>query len=145
MPPYHTSNLYQSHHCEAAELTWSSCAWCLVLGCTAYYNLMLLPRLSLIGSFAFHGATSARRIFPAFRGGPGSSSLLRLQGALRSTSCSSSSSTVSSAGKMSATDQQQEQQQQQQQTTKVVAGVRDLCDKYDGFILDQFGVLHGEL
>lgn len=31
-----------------------------------------------------------------------------------------------------------------QRATKVITGVRELFDKYDGFILDQFGVLHGE-
>lgn len=29
-------------------------------------------------------------------------------------------------------------------STKVVGGIAELCDRYDGFILDQFGVLHGE-
>lgn len=43
---------------------------------------------------------------------------------------------------MSAAEQQQPLQPQ---TTTVVPGVQDLCDRYDGFILDQFGVLHGEL
>lgn len=36
------------------------------------------------------------------------------------------------------------EQQEQQRNTKVVGGIRELCDQYDGFILDQFGVLHGE-
>lgn len=119
-------------------VSWNLCAWVYRL---PYQNQMLLPRLSLIGSFAFHGTISARRICAAFRGGPGSWPLLRLHGASRLTSFSSSS-TVLSTKKMSAADHQQPQQPQ---TTKVVPGVQDLCDRYDGFILDQFGVLHGEL
>lgn len=88
---------------------------------TATGYQMLLPGLGVIGTFAFQGVV--QRVCPGFRGAPlvsSSPSLLRLN---RRTS-----------SKMSTTDEK----------TKVVQGVRQLCDAYDGFILDQYGVLHGE-
>lgn len=81
---------------------------------------MLLPQLSVVGTFAFQGA--ARRVSIAVRGN-----------LLDATTYVRRSSGLTSL-RMSTAESE----------TKVVAGVRQLCDAYDGFILDQFGVLHGE-
>lgn len=93
---------------------------------------MLLPRLGLIGSFVFHGAAS-KRVCPGFRGALSPSSLLRLR--------TTRPYNVALSRKMSSTEHQQSEEKTH---TTVVGGVRELCDRYDGFILDQFGVLHGE-
>lgn len=83
---------------------------------------MLLPRLGVVGSFAFQGTG-----FQGFR--------------LISSVAQKTLGTIN----MSASSATDEQRQKQQQRTKIVAGMQELCDKYDGFILDQFGVLHGTL
>ena len=97
---------------------------------------MLLRRIGLISSFVFHGGASKRsctgfassalhtqqqegRLFHQQRR-LGASAATRNPAAL-------AMSTTSADGR-----------------TKIVAGIRDLSDRYDGFILDQFGVLHGE-
>lgn len=92
---------------------------------------MLLRRIGLIGSFVFHGGAAKRscsgfatsaldsgRLFHQRRLGARASTRNRAAVAMSSTSADGG--------------------------TKVVAGIRELSDKYDGFILDQFGVLHGE-
>lgn len=94
---------------------------------------MLLPRLGLIGSVVFHGVAS-KRVCAGFRSALSASSLLRLR--------TTRAYNVALTRKMSSTEHQQ---QEERTHTKVVGGVRELCDRYDGFILDQFGVLHGEL
>lgn len=91
---------------------------------------MLLPRLGLIGSFVFHGAAS-KRACPGFRSALSASSLLRLR--------TTRAYNVALSRKMSSTEHQEREEKTH---TKVVGGVRELCDRYDGFILDQFGVLH---
>lgn len=92
---------------------------------------MLLPRLGLIGSFVFHGA-ACKKVCPAFRG----TSSLRL----RTTAVRAYNVALSRKMSQSSSVHHQEEKAR----TKVVGGVRELCDRYDGFILDQFGVLHGE-
>lgn len=53
---------------------------------------------------------------------------------------------IKSAGaRASSTDQQPMSDQHPNEKTRMGAGLRELVDKYDGFILDQFGVLHGAL
>lgn len=94
---------------------------------------MLLPQLCLIGSFSFHGVV-ARKSCLGFRSGLGSSTSVLFSKLTSGARTSRRISTVL-ARKMSLTEHQE---------TKVVAGMRELCDEYDGFILDQFGVLHGE-
>ena len=95
---------------------------------------MLLPRLGLIGSFVCQGAAS-KRVCPGFRGALSESSYTLLR--LRTTRAYN----VALTRKMSSTEYKQREEKTH---TKVVGGVRELCDRYDGFILDQFGVLHGE-
>lgn len=99
---------------------------------------MILPRLGLIGSFAFHGA-AVRRVCPVGRGALESSSSTLTRAGTRAVSA------FGVSREMSATEQQDPTQQQEEpkQETTVVAGVRALCDRYEGFVLDQFGVLHG--
>lgn len=105
---------------------------------------MLLRRIRLIGSFVFHGGAATRAC-----AGFSSSTAALQQVPIRSfvhqrTSTSQGRSLVfarhrvaTAAVTMSSTSAPAEQ-------TKVVAGIRELCDRYDGFILDQFGVLHGK-
>ena len=88
---------------------------------------MLVSRLGLISGFAFHAA-EGRRLYVSLRGTLGSSLPSAYQ---QAHACWKRSSVSMSTA-------------HQQQATKIVTGVRELCDKYDGFILDQFGVLHGE-
>lgn len=88
---------------------------------TRTHHFMLLRRIGLIGSFVFHGGAAKRSLAGfAFH-----------QHGLRSVS-----TRHRAAVEMSSTSADGR--------TKIVAGIRELCDRYDGFILDQFGVLHGE-
>lgn len=114
---------------------------------------MLLRRIGLIGGFVFHGG-AAKRACAGFLSS--SSAYLQHQVPIRSslfhqrasTSRGAHSSAVAPtrhrvattvAVAMSSTSAAGGEQ------TKIVQGIRELCEKYDGFILDQFGVLHGEL
>lgn len=93
-------------------------------------DYMLLRRIGLIGSFVFHGGAAKRSC-------PGFSSSTHTQQSLLSPGLFRRASTRNRVGvemsSASADDQ-----------TRIVTGIRELCDRYDGFILDQFGVLHGE-
>lgn len=89
-------------------------------------HLMLLRRIGLIGSFVFHSG-AAKRSCAGFATPQAGRLFQRRPGA---------STRNRAALEMSSTSADQR--------TKVVAGIRELCEKYDGFILDQFGVLHGE-
>ena len=87
---------------------------------------MLLRRIGLIGSFVFHGGAATKRSCAGFSN---SAFLPHLhQQRLRAQRNKASVDMSTTSGEQ----------------TKVVGGVRELCDRYDGFILDQFGVLHGE-
>ncbi|CAN0350672.1 unnamed protein product [Ectocarpus sp. 12 AP-2014] len=92
---------------------------------------MLLRQIGLFGSFVLQGG-AAKRACAGFSSCSSSGSAFHL----RSPAGSLLRRTSSYRLAMSSTSGVQ------QQTTKVVGGIKQLCDSYDGFILDQFGVLH---
>lgn len=110
---------------------------------------MLLRRIGLIGGFVFHGGAARR----ACAGYSSCSAALQHQVPIRSSLFhqrastsrgAHSSAVVPTRHRVATTIAMSSTSAAGEQTTKVVPGVRELCDKYDGFILDQFGVLHGE-
>lgn len=94
---------------------------------------MLLRRIGLIGSFVFHGGAAKPSCTAGF-----SSCVLHRQekGRLFHQRRLGASTRNRAAVEMSTTSADGR--------TNIVAGIRELSDRYDGFILDQFGVLHGE-
>ncbi|CAM9204209.1 unnamed protein product [Ectocarpus sp. 6 AP-2014] len=92
---------------------------------------MLLRKIGLFGSFVLQGG-AAKRACAGFSSCSSSGSAFHL----RSPAGSLLRRTSSNRLAMSSTSGVE------QQTTKVVGGIKELCDSYDGFILDQFGVLH---
>ncbi|CAN0014736.1 unnamed protein product, partial [Ectocarpus sp. 8 AP-2014] len=91
---------------------------------------MLLRKIGLFGSFVLQGG-AAKRACAGFSSCSSSGSAFHLRSPsgslLRRTSHRLAMSSTPGV---------------EQQTTKVVGGIKELCDSYDGFILDQFGVLH---
>ncbi|CAM9956804.1 unnamed protein product [Hapterophycus canaliculatus] len=105
---------------------------------------MLLPRIGLIGSFVLHEG-AAKRACAGFASGAlqhrSSVSTAAKPPSLQRTIAHASSS-VSRRNRAAGPGFLAMSTTPGVETTKVVAGIRELCDSYDGFILDQFGVLH---
>lgn len=108
---------------------------------------MLLPRFGVLGGFAFHEAVARRA------GSLHSSAAFQTAGRAQVTShvqrtplvpgCSELGARMASMSSSSSASVPSPSPHSTKQITKIGSGVRELMDKYDGFILDQFGVLHG--
>lgn len=107
---------------------------------------MLLPRIGLIGSFVLRDG-AAKRVCAGFLSGAiqhRSSPTSVAQPPFLQRTIARACSSVPRRSRAAARGFLAMSTTPGVETTKVVQGVRELCDSYDGFILDQFGVLHGE-